>query len=324
MSSEQLQIGFSKDVLSEDEQHFVLHHAESQISLHRMDCMDFLDTLAEGSIDVVMTSPPYNLGTSYLTYDDSMPREEYLVWLREWGTKISRVLSPEGSLFFNIGSKPSDPWVAIQAAAALTGVESLSDLHKGSLLQLQNTIHWIKSISIDPENIGQSLDRKETLSVGHYKPINSERFINDVHEYLFHFTKHGTVKLNRLGVGVPYQDKSNTTRWKSAAKDRRCRGNNWFIPYETIQSRDSERPHPATFPVQLAEWALRLHGPEKIARVYDPFMGLGSTAMACLNLGLNCIGTELDEMYFRVACQRLKTASNDINVSARKVAENCE
>ena len=50
-----------------------------------------------------------------------------------------------------------------------------------------------------------------------------------------------------------------------AGSDQRCRGNTWFIPYETIQSREKERPHPATFPVQLAEWCIKLHGVSRVA-----------------------------------------------------------
>ena len=100
---------------------------------------------------------------------------------------------------------------------------------------------------------------------GHFKPINSPRFLNDCHEYVFHFTKSGRVELNRLALGVPYQDKSNIARWShTGGKDLRCRGNTWFVPYETIQSREKERPHPATFPVQLAEWCIKLHGVSRV------------------------------------------------------------
>jgi site-specific DNA-methyltransferase (adenine-specific) len=86
----------------------------------------------------------------------------------------------------------------------------------------------------------------------------------------------------------------------------RCRGNTWFIPYETIQSRDKERPHPATFPARLPEMCLRLHGLDRIRTVADPFMGLGSTAVACAQLGLNFIGVELDGGYLEDAVQRTK------------------
>lgn len=278
---------------------------QASLSLFNMDCLELLDRLPSGSVDVVITSPPYNLGIAYSSYNDSQPRESYLRWLDAWAEKVERVLAPEGSLFLNVGSIPTDPWVAFQAAVAVTGQSDVSALHTVGRFILQNTIHWIKSISLDGEHVGENEGRAEALSVGHYKPINSQRFINDAHEYVFHFTKHGRVPVDRLALGVPYQDKSNTTRWKSAKADKRCRGNIWFVPYETIQRRETDRPHPATFPVKLVEWALRLHGLSRAKLVLDPFMGLGSTAVACIRNGVSCLGAECDPEYFAVSCERL-------------------
>ena len=125
----------------------------------------------------------------------------------------------------------------------------------------------------------------KNVTVGHYKPINSRRYVNDCHEYIFHLTRFGDVELDRLAVGVEYQDKSNVGRWSGAKNDRRCRGNTWLIPYRTIQSRDRERPHPATFPVRVPEMCIRLHGLQRVDRVMDPFLGLGHTALACKKAG---------------------------------------
>lgn len=108
-------------------------------------------------------------------------------------------------------------------------------------------------------------------------------------------------------MGVPYQDKSNIGRWKQATQDKRCRGNTWFIPYDTIQSRDKERPHPATFPVKLPEMCIRLHGLDKVKLVLDPFLGIGTTALACLRLGVSCLGFEIDPQYFHIAVQRIES-----------------
>src|SRR6185369_448645 len=86
----------------------------------------------------------------------------------------------------------------------------------------------------------------------------------------------------------------------------RCRGNTWFIPYETIQFRDRDRPHPATFPTRLPEQCLRLHGLERIQVAMDPFTGLGSTAVACARLGVSFIGADLDEAYLDAAIERVQ------------------
>ena len=144
------------------------------------------------------------------------------------------------------------------------------------------------------------------MAVGHYKPINSDRFVNDCHEFIFHFTPSGRTRLDRRAVGVPYQDESNITRWASAGDGLRCRGNTWFIPYETIQRRDRDRPHPATFPPKVPEQCLRLHGVSRAGTVLDPFLGLGNSALAAVQLGLDFVGIELDEYYLREAADRLR------------------
>jgi site-specific DNA-methyltransferase (adenine-specific) len=125
---------------------------------------------------------------------------------------------------------------------------------------------------------------------------------------VFHFTPTGETRLDRRAVGVRYQDKSNIGRWQAATRDLRCRGNTWFIPYETIQSREKERPHPATFPPKLPEMCLRLHGLPRVRLVADPFLGLGSTAVACAQLGVNFIGIEMDEKYLEEAIGRARAA----------------
>jgi site-specific DNA-methyltransferase (adenine-specific) len=170
-------------------------------------------------------------------------------------------------------------------------------------LELQNTIHWIKSIAIDRDGAGGA-----DLAVGHYKPINSPRFVNDCHEFIFHFTPAGRTRLERTAIGVPYQDQSNVTRWRAGAGNVRCRGNAWFIPYETIQSRDTDRPHPATFPPKLADYCFRLQGTGRIRLAMDPFLGLGSSAVAAASLGLDFIGVEIDPHYLKEAIARTRSA----------------
>lgn len=169
------------------------------------DCLELLDRLPPGSIDAIVTSPPYNLGIEYRTYDDTIPREELA----------------------------------------------------------------------------------------------------------FHFTPEGNAPVDRLAIGVRYQDPSNVGRWRTGASGVRCRGNTWFIPYETIQNREKERPHPATFPPRLPEMCLRLHGLDRIRTVADPFLGLGSTAVACAQLGVTFVGIEMDARYLKEAVARTRAALGD-------------
>jgi len=251
--------------------------------------------LSDGSIDLVITSPPYNLGVNYGKYSDRQDRQSYLRWCQEWAVQVGRVLKPTGSFFVNIGAAPSSPMLPHEIIMQLR-----------DLLVLQNTIHWIKSITIE--------DREGDIrSFGHFKPISSKRFLNDCHEYIFHLTKSGSVEVDRLALGVPYADKSNIARWShTRGHDLRCRGNTWFIPYETIQSRTKERPHPATFPVQLAEWCIKLHGVSRVETMLDPFLGIGNSAIAAQRCGVpKFIGFEIDESYLGEARRRVALVNGD-------------
>jgi site-specific DNA-methyltransferase (adenine-specific) len=106
---------------------------------------------------------------------------------------------------------------------------------------------------------------------------------------------------------VPYQDKTNIGRWKTAKQDKRDRGNTWFIPYETIQSK-KDRPHPATFPTKLPEMCIKLHGIRDGLLVMDPFSGIGSTAIASLRLGVSFVGFDIDNGYIDEAIYRLSSS----------------
>jgi len=268
-----------------------------KIHLYNEDCLTGIPKrLKPGTIDVVVTSPPYNIGVKYNSYNDRLPLEKYLEWLSEWGGVIERVLADDGSLFLNIGSRPSAPEIPFRVFDALSG-----------RFRLQNVIHWIKSIYIEADSYGEQTD----INVGHYKPINSSRFLNDTHEYIFHLTTTGRVRLDRLALGVPYKDQSNIGRWKAGTHRLRCRGNCWFIPYETIQSRDSDRPHPASYPPRLAENCIKLHGHRPDLQVLDPFLGIGNTALACRNLDVKFTGFEIDAYYYQIAKERLATAKSE-------------
>ena len=280
-----------------------------------------MSRLSDECVDLVVTSPPYNLGVRYRKYSDRQDRESYLHWCRKWAAQVGRILKSSGSFFLNIGGAPSNPMLPHEIAIELRDV-----------FVLQNTIHWIKSIAIDtaegrtstpnphlnplsaPPGRDPNPDAKRQVRVdggiktyGHFKPINSPRFLNHCHEYVFHFTKSGRVELDRLALGVPYQDKSNIARWShTRGSDLRCRGNTWFVPYETIQSREKERPHPATFPVQLAEWCINLHGASRVPTMLDPFLGIGNSAVAAHRCGVKrFIGFEIDEIYLAEAKRRI-------------------
>lgn len=261
----------------------------TEFLLQLRDCVEAMADLDGESVDLIVTSPPYNLGIEYGKYSDRQERSAYLDWFGEWAAAASRVLKRDGSLFLNVGGAPSNPMLPHELVLQL----------RDSFV-LQNTIHWIKSITLEDEHGG-------SLSRGHFKPINSPRYLNDCHEYVFHLTPEGRTPIDRLALGVPYQDKSNIARWDhTGGSDRRCRGNTWFVPYRTILSREKDRPHPATFPIELAQNCIRLHGIERVQVMLDPFLGIGNSAVAAQRLKVpKFIGYEIDEQYLEEAKRRL-------------------
>jgi site-specific DNA-methyltransferase (adenine-specific) len=71
--------------------------------------------------------------------------------------------------------------------------------------------------------------------------------------------------------------------------------------------RDVQRVHPAQKPVKLLEWCISWL-PLDASTILDPFMGSGTTGVACANLGRRFIGIEIEPKYFDIACKRIETA----------------
>lgn len=291
--------------------------------IHDTDCSEGLQKLADKSIDICVTSPPYNLGIDYGTYEDKKPRNDYLDWLDQIFKQLHRVLKDDGHFWLNVGYSNVDPWVGMDVA-------NVARKH----FVLQNNINWVKSISID------------NVTTGHFKPINSERFANPTWEHLFHFTKTGSVKCDKLSIGVPYMwdcnlDNSGRIKGRLAKKygfknildfnknadelvkqkfdrelneklknqkpkpNKRCRGNTWFMPYETISNRDKGRgKHPATYPIQLVENCIQFSNLQD-GILLDPFMGTGTSAIGALRQNLDFVGFDIDSDYIDFANQRI-------------------
>ncbi len=248
--------------------------------LHCGDCLQVLADMPEASVDVVVTSPPYNIDLRYASYQDRRGEDDYLAWMVSVAEALRRVMKPDASFFLNISGSPNRPWLPFELIVRLRPI-----------FVLQNHITWIKSIATADD------------SVGHFKPVAGTRFLHHAHEHIFHLTRDGRVVLDRLAIGVPYKDKSNIAR-RGHPRDLRCRGNTWFIPYETVQSREEKFRHPGTFPVDLPRWCIRLHG-RRPALVLDPFMGTGTTLVAAEREGVRGIGIDIDPAYVAIAHERL-------------------
>jgi site-specific DNA-methyltransferase (adenine-specific) len=245
------------------------------------DCVAEMEKLGKQSVNCIVTSPPYNFDINYNEYDDGMPRDKYLDWLVDVAHSMHKVLTKDGSIFLNVGFKPTDPWLPYDVLNVFRRT-----------FYAQNQFIWAKSAYVP--------QAKKTY--GHFRPLNSPRFVNRCWEFVFHLTRTSDVVLDRLALGVPYEDKSNKRRW-SNPDDLRCRGDVWFIPYETKQKKGK---HPATFPPKLAMYAYALHGLDRIELAMDPFVGEGNSAVAAKKLDLNFVGIDIDSLYCEIARKAVK------------------
>ena len=257
-------------------------------------CGDSLTLMRERmtsqSVEVTVTSVPYNVGKNYGFYNDNRTEAEYIAWLAECFETIHDVLKDDGSSFLNVDSPNSNPWRATQVAEIA-----------GRIFSLQNRMIWAKTITVDG------------LSHGQFSPNGSDRFLDHTWEFVFHFTKTGNQAIERLAIGVPYADKGNLRR-NGATSDLRCAGDVWFIPHPTITSRSDRGFHPCPFPVELAERCIKLHGIKENMVVLDPFNGSGSSTEAMARLGVDGVGIDIDPAYCEFAFERISRLEDERQV----------
>jgi site-specific DNA-methyltransferase (adenine-specific) len=123
-----------------------LTHSKQRIVVG--DCLEVLSKIPERSFDVIVTSPPYNIGVSYRSHQDNMPSALFLSWMSEVAKALRRVLKDEGSLFLNADGCARHPWRGYEAGKVFS-----------EQFCLQNEITWVKAITIGDQ------------SRGHFKPI---------------------------------------------------------------------------------------------------------------------------------------------------------
>lgn len=292
-------------------------------SITVQDCIEGMKALPDKSVSICVTSPPYNLDIKYGTYADNQPRQSYLAWLFAVFTQVERVLTDDGHFFLNVGYSNVDPWVGMDVAGEAR-----------KLMTLQNNFTWVKSIAVDDKQIG------------HYKPINSNRFANPTWEHFFHFTKTGDVPVCKTAIGVPYADKGNLNKEgryrgklikKMGFKDKRAfdasatpaqvqeledalqaklasKGpvEDLHCPgnawYVPYETIGDRGTHRGSHPATFPVELVRraIRFSASTGTLLDPFMGTGTSALAAKMEGLDWVGFDVDAQYVEWANQRLQ------------------
>lgn len=241
------------------------------------DTMDYMGRLRAGSVKLVVTSPPYNLGKEYER------RGRLDRYVEEQGRVIGRcagLLSDDGSLCWQVGNYVDGGRIVPLDIALYGAFEELG-------LQLRNRIVW---------RFGHGLHCSKRLS-GRYETI-----------MWFTKSKDYTFNLDPIRVPSKYPGKRYFRGPRKGELSGNPLGKNpsdvWDIP-NVKHNHVEKTDHPAQFPVELVE-RLVLSLTDRGDTVLDPYMGSGSTAVAALKHGRNSRGAEREARYVAIAAGRLE------------------
>ncbi|TFF88697.1 MAG: site-specific DNA-methyltransferase [Promethearchaeota archaeon] len=227
-----------------------------------------MEEVDDSSIDVIITSPPYNRKKSYSgdfggEHNDNMTDEQYFKFLESVWSECYRVAKNNGIFFLNIGDSAIDQGKSEKVVKLAESV---------GWIRVQDVI-WVKSF----------------LGRGHFTPSGGSKRFNNVWEHIYLLVKNKKeYKLDTKAIGIPYADKSNIGRYGDS--DLRDPGNVWLIPYQKTTGLSVKKGHEAPFPIGLPYRCIKCVPNCKM--VLDPFCGTGSTLAACINLGVKGIGYE--------------------------------
>ena len=230
-----------------------------------MDCLEGMKSLPDGLVNLIVTSPPYNVGLDYNGYDDTKPYDEYLAWMESIFFECKRVLVEDGRICINVG-----------------------DAKNGKITTHSDFIQIMKELGFYP--LTTIIWNKNTTSNraawGSFMSPTCPSFPR-CFEYILIFSK--SHKLTHTGESTI--SKEDFISWSNGT---------WNMNTEKV----SKIGHPAAFPVELPTRCIEMLT-FKDDVVMDPFMGSGSTAIACQNTGRHYIGFELDKTYYDIACRRI-------------------
>ena len=251
-----------------------------QVTLYHGDCNDFLGSLPDGAAHLVVTSPPYNLGKEY---EKRTSLSLYLAAQEKTITIAARVLNDRGSICWQVGNY-------VDAGEVFPLDALLYPIFKGLGLHLRNRIVW-------------------QFQHG----LHCSRRFSGRHETILWFTKTDRYIFNLDPVRVP--SKYPGKRYYKGPKVGQYSGNPlgknpgdvWEIP--NVKHNHVEKTiHPCQFPVELVE-RLVLSMTEPGQLVVDPYIGVGSAAVAALLHGRRAAGADVKEEYLQIARERCELAA---------------
>ncbi len=230
---------------------------------------DFLKTdLEKNIVDLIVTSPPYNVGISYNSHDDGISYDDYLNWTEAWLKKAFEVLKTDGRMCLNI---PLDKNKGGQQSVCA----DITHIAKQIGFKYHSTIIW---------NEG-NISRRTAW--GSWLSASAPYVIAPVETIVVLYKE--SWKKEQKGV-------SDITRDEFIE---------WTNGLWTFSGESKKRiGHPAPFPLELPKRCIKLFSYVGDT-VLDPFLGSGTTVIAACKLGRRSIGVEIDEKYYKMAIERI-------------------
>jgi adenine-specific DNA-methyltransferase len=240
------------------------------------DCLPFLRRLPESSVDLVVSSPPYNIGKEY---EKKRLLEHYVEEQATILEECHRVLCPTGSIFWQVGSYVDEGRHIPLDVRLFPILESLGMIPR-------NRIVWVRP---------HGLHARNRLSCRH--------------ETVLWFTKGEEYKFFLDPIRIP-QKYPNKTSWRPHNKGEftsnplgKNPGDVWA--FQNVKHNHEEQTiHPAQFPEDMIE-RIVLASTEASDIVLDPYMGVGTVAVVARNLSRHFLGAETDSRYHAIALHRL-------------------
>lgn len=244
--------------------------------VYHMDCLEGLPHVPDGSVALTFTSPPYNIGKPYETVMDV---GDYVDWCRRWLSEVHRATAGSGSLWLNVGyTEVPGRGLCVPIGYLLWGA---TDFY---LLQ---EVVW---------HYGAGVACRKRLSPRNEKVL---WYVKDRESYTFNLDD-----IRDPDVKYPNQRRNGRLRCNPLGKNPT---DVWEIPKVTSGRNRSSRErvdHPAQTPLELVRRVVRAaSNPGDL--VMDPFMGSGTTAVACALEGRRFIGFEVDRGYCELAASRI-------------------